>query len=133
MDKPLPVPTATSQVFWESLSEGKIRIQYSPSTGAWVYYPRVLAPGSLADDLEWREISGAGSLYTFTIARRPTAPAWADSLPQILAVVELDEGPRLTTEIVNAQPEDLRIGQRVRPVFSPTADPAVTLLRYELA
>jgi uncharacterized protein len=133
MDKPLPAPTATSRVFWESLSEGKIQIQYSPSTGAWVYYPRVLAPGSLADDLEWREVSGAGSLYTFTIARRPTAPAWADSLPQILAVVELDEGPRLTTEIVNARPEDIRVGQRVRPVFSPTADPAITLLRYELA
>ena len=92
MDKPLPTPTHISQPFWDGLREHRIRLQYSPSTQQWVHYPRALAPGTLANDLEWRDVSGMGTLYTFTIARRPTAPPWTDSLPQLLAIVELDEG-----------------------------------------
>ena len=67
-DKPMPVKTPVSAPFWDALAEHKIRIQYSPSSEEYVFYPRILAPRTLADDLEWREISGAGTLYTFTIA-----------------------------------------------------------------
>ncbi len=81
-DRPMPIPTPTTQPFWDALAEHKIRIQYSPSTQRYVFYPpRVLAPGTLADDLQWREISGAASLYTFTVAYRPVAPHFADNLP----------------------------------------------------
>ena len=103
--KPMPEPTPATQPFWDALGRHTVVIQYSPSSDQYVFYPRVLAPGTLADDLEWREISGMGTLYTFTIADRPTAPPWADSLPQLLAVVEWDEGPRLSTEMVNVDPE----------------------------
>jgi uncharacterized protein len=133
MAKPLPVPTPVSRPFWDGLREHKIVIQYSPSADRWVFYPRVLAPGTLADDLEWREISGLGTLYTFTVARYATAPPWADDVPQLLAVVELDEGPRLTTELVNVAPERIEVGIRVRPVFCDVPDSDVTLLRYEPA
>ena len=100
MRKPMPEPTPVSAPFWEALAERRIRIQYSPSSDEYVFYPRTLAPRTLAGDLEWREISGDGTLYTFTVARRPTAPFWADRVPQLLAVVQWDEGPRLTTELV---------------------------------
>jgi uncharacterized protein len=131
MDKPMPVPTPTTQPFWDGLRQHKVLLQYSPSTDRWVFYPRVLAPGTLADDLEWREVSGGGTLYTYTVARRPTAPPWADSVPQLLAIVELDEGPRLSTELVNVEPEQIKVGMRVRPVFADGGDDAVTLLYYE--
>jgi uncharacterized protein len=133
MAKPLPVPTPVSRPFWDALREHRIRIQYSPSADRWVFYPRILAPGTLADDLEWREISGLGTLYSFTVARYPTAPPWAGDVPQLLAVVELDEGPRLTTELVNVAPERIEVGIRVRPVFCDVPDSDVTLLRYEPA
>lgn len=126
--KPLPEPTPVSQPFWDGLAEGKIRIQYSPSSDQWVFYPRTFAPGTLADDLEWREISGAGTLYTFTVAERPTAPPWADAVPQLLAVVEWDEGPRLSTELVDVDPDDIEVGMRVEPVFCD--EDGITLLRY---
>ena len=58
-----------------------------------------------------------GSLYSFTVASRPTAPPWADSLPQILAIVELDQGPRLSSELVGIHLDDIRIGMRLKPVF----------------
>lgn len=132
-DKPLPEPTPLSQPFWDGLAERKVRVQYSPSADSYVFYPRVLAPRTLADDLEWREISGEGTLYTFTVADKPTAPPWTDSLPQLLAVVELDEGPRLSTEMVNVEPSALTIGMRVKPVFEDHPEQAVTLLKYEPA
>jgi hypothetical protein len=133
MEKPMPVPTPTTQPFWDGLRQHKVLLQYSPSTDRWVFYPRVLAPRTLSDDLEWREVSGGGTLYTYTVARRPTAPPWADAVPQLLAVVELDEGPRISTELVNVEPEQIKIGMRVRPVFADGRDEAVTLLHYEPA
>ena len=131
--RPMPIPTPTTIPFWEALAEHKIRIQYSPSSGRYVFYPRVLAPGTLADDLQWREISGAGTLYTFTVAYRAVAPHFAEHVPQLLAVVQWDEGPRFATEIVNAEPAQLRVGMRVRPVFLDCPDDGVTLLQYQPA
>jgi uncharacterized OB-fold protein len=87
----------------------------------------------LADDLEWREISGLGTLYTFTIARKPVSPHFADSVPQLLAVVQWNEGPRVSTELVNVDPSEIHIGMRVKPVFFDYPDDDVTLLRYEPA
>ena len=122
-----------SQPVWDGLGEHRIRIQYSPSTDRYVFYPRVLAPGTLADDLEWREISGAASLYTYTVAYRPVAPHFAGDLPQILAVVQWDEGPRFSTEIVNARPDEISVGMRLKPVFFDYPAHEVTMLRYEPA
>ena len=133
MDKPRPLATPATQPFWNGLRQHKVLLQYSPSTERWVFYPRVLAPRTLADDLEWREVSGEGTLYSYTIARRPTAPPWADAMPQLLAIVELEEGPRISTELVNVDPEQIKVGMRVRPVFADGGDEAVTLLHYEPA
>ena len=103
--------TPTTQPFWDALRQHRLVIQHSPSTGQWVYYPRNLAPGTLADDLEWREASGLATVYTFTVAERPTAPAWQGATPQLIAVVELDEGPKVTTELTGIDPEAVRIGR----------------------
>ncbi len=130
---PLPTPIDRTQPFWDGLRERRVRIQYSPSSDTWVFYPRSHAPLTLADDLEWRDISGEGTLYTYTIARRPTAPDFAGEEPQIIAVVELDEGPRLTSTLVNVDEHAISVGMRVRPVFEDVPDSETTLLRYEPA
>src|ERR1700761_2402775 len=110
--RPLPEATPVSKPFWQGLTEHRIVVQYSPSLGQHVFYPRTLAPGTLADDLEWREIDGGGTLYTYTVARRPTGPPWTEKSPQLLAVVEWDAGPRVSTELVDVDPDDIRIGMR---------------------
>lgn len=130
LQPPMPTPIDRTQPFWDGLREGRVRIQYSPSSDQWVFYPRSHAPLTLADDLEWRDISGEGTLYTYTIARRPTAPDFAGQEPQIIAVVELDEGPRLTSTLVNVAEAAITIGMRVRPVFDHISDADTTLLRY---
>jgi uncharacterized protein len=67
------------------------------------------------------------------VADRPTGPPWADALPQYLAVVEWDAGPRISTELVDVARSDIRIGIRVAPVFVDVPDTGVTLLRYRPA
>jgi uncharacterized protein len=131
--RPVPEPTPISQPFWDGLARRRIVVQYSPSLRRFVFYPRTLAPGSLADDLEWREIDGRGALYTFTIARRPTGPPWAEAIPQFLAVVQWDAGPRISTELVDVDADDVRIGMRVEPVFYDLPEAGITLLRYRPA
>jgi uncharacterized protein len=133
VDLPIPQPTDTTRPFWDGLREGKIRVQYSPSAGKWVFYPRVLAPGTLADDLQWREITGHGTVYTYTIAHAPTSPAWRDHIPQLIAVIQTDEGARIPTELVDVQPDDITVGMRVQPVFEPAADGETVLLKFKPA
>jgi hypothetical protein len=70
-------------------------------------------------------------VYTFTVARQPTTPAFADVATPIIAVVELDEGPRLTTTLESVEPADVRVGMRVLPVFVDAGD--MTLLRHQPA
>ncbi len=133
MDKPLPIPTPTSQPFWDALADHRIEVQHCSACEQYIYYPRLHCPGCLSRDLEWREVPGTGVVYTYTIARRPTAPPWSKDVPQQIAVVELDEGPRLTTELVNVAPEDIKVGLRVKPVFADHAEAGVTLLLFEPA
>ncbi len=131
--RPVPEPTPVSRPFGDALAQHRILVQYSPSLQRYVFYPRLLAPGTLADDLDWREIDGAGALYTFTVARRPTGPPWIDAVPQLLAVVQWDAGPRISTELVDIDPSDIRIGMRVQPVFYDLPEAGITLLKYRPA
>ena len=128
--KPIPRPSTTTRPFWDGLNERKVQIQRCEGCDTWVFYPRTRCPSCLSDLLIWREVSGRGVLYTYTLARQPTAPHFADETPQQLAVVELDEGVRMTSTLVNVEPSDIVIGMRLQPYFDQVTD-AVTLLRYQ--
>ncbi len=131
-DKPLPTPTPTSAPYWNGLMDGVVKLQKCADCGVWVFYPRNRCSNCLSDALQWHDVSGTGTLYTFTIARQPTAPHFTSEVPQRLAVVELDEGVRLTTTLVNVEDADIRIGMRLKPFFDIVTD-GVTLLRYQPA
>ena len=132
LQKPLPAPTPVTRPFWNGLAEGRVLIQKCEDCGAWVFYPRGRCSSCLSDRLAWREVSGEGTLYTFTLARQPTAPHFAGESPQLIAVVELDEGVRLTTNLVHVQEPDIRVGMRVKPWFDRISE-TVTLLKYQPA
>jgi uncharacterized OB-fold protein len=127
-NKPLPQPTPISAPYWEGLKAHEVRIQQC-ERGHWLFYPRTHCPVCGSRELAWRRVSGEGTLYTFTVTRVPTMPEFTDEMPQILAVVQFDEGPRVNTTIVGADPAVLKVGERVRPVFDDRPGP-VTLLRY---
>ncbi|MEQ8859619.1 MAG: OB-fold domain-containing protein [Pseudomonadales bacterium] len=132
LEKPLPLPTPVTRPFWDGLRERRISIQRCADCGSWVFYPRSRCHRCLSDRLAWHDVSGAATLYTFTIARQPTSPHFVDDVPQRLAVVELDEGVRMTSTLVNVADDDIRIGMRLKPVFDAVSD-SVTMLRFEPA
>ena len=99
-------PNADYQQF---LSQGKFMIQRGRSSGSYHFYPRVIEPGTGADDLEWVEACGMGTVYSTTVVRnRPPAD------PHNVVLVELDEGPRLMSRVEGISPADVDIGMRVR-------------------
>ncbi len=131
-EKPLPLRTPTSVPFWEGLLENRVRLQQCQDCGTWIFYPRNHCSNCLSTSLEWKDVSGNATLYSFTIARQPTAPHFANETPQLLAIVELDVGVRMTSTLVGIAPEDIRVGMDLTPCFDRIADD-LTLLRFTSA
>jgi hypothetical protein len=127
--KPLPAPTATSRPFWQAAREHRLVLQRSRRTGKHIFYPREVSPFGVTDELDWVEVSGRGIVHAFTIARRPTAGAWEGDAPYVIAIVALEEGPHMTTNIVGCAPEAVTVGMPVVAVFEDvTAD--ITLVKF---
>lgn len=129
-EKPAPFPTATSMPFWRAAAEGRLDIQFCPTCKRFVYYPRPACPGCLGE-LQWRTVSGRGHIYSFTIVHRPPSAAFSD-LPYPLALVDLEEGPRLAV-MVDARPGSLRIGVPVTIGFERRGEYAVPVARLTAA
>ncbi len=127
--KPLPQPTPISAPYWDGLKVHEVRLQQCEEHGHWLFFPRTHCPSCGSRRLAWKTVSGEGTLYSFTVARVPTLPEFSDEMPQLLAVVELDQGVHLNTTLVGVDPADVRVGQRLRPVFDDRPG-SVTLLRY---
>lgn len=130
--KPRPRPTPTSKPFWDALRAERVDLQRCDDCGRWVHYPRSRCPNCMSPRLSWHTVDGSAHVYSFSTARQPTAPPFADEVPQIIAVVELLEGVRVTTTLVDVRPEDVRVGMAVAPVFD-HGDDGITLLRYRPA
>lgn len=133
---PTPEPTITDETrpFWAAAAEGRLVIPRCRGCSGAIWYPRPFCPDCHGDDLEWVETSGAGAVYSFTVTRRGHAdnPAYQDAPPYVLAYVELDEGPRILTNVVGSEPGTVRCGSRVNAVFHRAGDEA-GLVRFTLS
>ncbi len=122
-------PTPNSQPFWDALRERRIHLQRCQACGSWVHFPRPRCPRCLSDDLAWQDAATAGSVFTYSVARQPTNAAFNSAGELVIAMVELDGGPRLTTNIIHIDPSDVTVGMRVKAVFESNGDD--TLLKFE--
>jgi uncharacterized OB-fold protein len=130
--KPLPRVDEESKGFWEACARHELYLQRCRSCAALRYYPRALCPRCLADDTDWVLSSGKGSVYTYTVTYQNQAPGFREELPYVLAYVELDEGVRMLTNIVDCAPEEVRIGMPVQVTFEDVSD-GVSLPRFKPA
>jgi uncharacterized OB-fold protein len=105
-----PGPEAAFRAF---LAEGRFMIQKSAATGAHVFYPRVAAPGTGETDLAWVEASGLGTVYATTVTRMKPNPDGSPADYNI-AIVALDEGPRMMSRVEGIPPAEVTIGMRVK-------------------
>jgi uncharacterized OB-fold protein len=115
--KPLPVPTLETRAYWEGCKQHELRIQQCAACGQHQFYPRLYCSKCFSDRVEWVKASGRAKVMTFTIVRRPVSPAFADDVPYVVALVALDEGPTMMTNIVGIAPEKVEIGMPVAVTF----------------
>ena len=127
--KPLPQPNENSRPFWEGTRAHELRLQRCRQCGKHIFYPRAVCPFCLSERLEWVTAGGEGKIYSYTVVRRAMHPAFQDDVPYVLALVELDEGPRLTTNIVAAALDEVRVDMRVRAAYDDVT-PEITLLKF---
>jgi Predicted nucleic-acid-binding protein containing a Zn-ribbon len=124
------VPTPETQPFWDGVAEGRLLIQYSRTSGRYYFYPRPFEPGTLSEDVEWREASGRARLESYVINHRPVVPAGSKE-PQIIALVTLEEGVRMVTVLtgIDPSPEDIELDMELEVVFEDLGGTVLPLFR----
>lgn len=130
--KPVPVPDEASAPFFEGAREGRLMLMRCRACGAWRAPARDRCDVCWSTDTEWAQASGRGTVYAFGIMHQVYHPAFAAEVPYNVAVVELDEGVRLTTTITGCPNDAIRVGMPVEVVFEPAGD-AVTLPKFRPA
>jgi uncharacterized protein len=130
---PAPAPRVNPEAerYWEATAEGRLLLQRCSACDAVVWYPRGFCPQCSGSELAWFEASGRGTVYSFTINRRGLGE-YAEAAPYVIAYVELEEGPRVLTNIVDADLERLAVGDAVEAVFHAT-DEGPALVRFRPA
>jgi uncharacterized OB-fold protein len=127
--RPAPIQLNFSKPFWDGANDKKLMLQYCPKAGKYQFYPRPVSVYTGSRDLEWREASGRGRIYSFSLSYK-APPPFKDVKPYVVATVELEEGVRILTNIINCDPKTLKIDMPVRltwvlagssnyPVFEP--------------
>jgi uncharacterized OB-fold protein len=122
MERPIPVPDAATAPYWSAANEGRIVLPRCAECGRFHFYPRALCPFCSSDKLDWTQCSGRGTVYSFTVVHRAPSPAFAAEVPYVVAIVELDEGPHLMTNVTGCAPDAVRIGMKVSAGFRRVAD-----------
>lgn len=120
-EKPRPVIDPGTEPFWSAAKQHRLSIPRCKACNQHHFYPRELCPHCHSDELEWTDASGRGEIYSYTIARKPAGPAFAADVPYVVAMIALDEGPRMLTNIITADVDSVRIGDRVRVKFDDVA------------
>jgi uncharacterized protein len=130
--KPLPHVDEESRPFWEALQRHELYIQKCRDCGDLRYHPRALCTNCLSSRTEWVRSKGNGKIYTFTVTNQNQAPGFRESLPYVMAWVDLDEGVKMLTNIVDCPPQEVKIGMPVEAVFEDVT-PEVTLVKFRPA
>lgn len=118
---PTPAPRVTPETerFWEATDDKILLLKRCDECGDAHHYPRSRCPFCFSGNLEWEEASGDGTVYTYTVTHQNGEP-YDKATPYVLAYVELDEGPRIMTNVVGVEPDDVCVGQEVTVVFDET-------------
>lgn len=116
---PAPVITPTTARFWAATCEGRFELQRCAACDLVIWFPRARCPQCWTTDLSHFDASGLGTVYSHTVIRK-VANEYKDAAPFVVAYVELDEGPRVLTNIVECDVDEVKVGMRVQVVFHDT-------------
>jgi len=118
-EHPKPAASWETRAYWEGCGRGELVLQRCRDCHSVQHRPRAVCATCLSGDVEHFVASGRGSVYTYTVTHQNGVPPFRDAVPYVLAYVDLEEGPRLMTNIVGCQPADVEIGLSVVVDFAP--------------
>ncbi|QRG68765.1 Zn-ribbon domain-containing OB-fold protein [Brevibacillus choshinensis] len=127
---PKPVVDSDSKPYWDGLNNHELMIQHCDDCSKHIFYPRLLCPHCFSDQISWKQASGQGHIYSYTVVHRAFGP-FADQTPYVVAIVELAEGVRMMSRIIGNR-EDIAIGKPVSVTFE-RVDDDLTLPYFKLA
>lgn len=125
--RPIPPMTDLTQPYWDAARRQELVVQHCESCDHRPFPPRAHCPACGSATLTWRTVSGKGTVYSYTVAHRPPHPVFAEQCPLAVAIVELDEGPRMISNIVGCDPDALEVGMAVQIAFEPIDESDVVL------
>ena len=120
--KPLPTIAGETRPYWESCRQGKLMIQKCDRCGKYQFYPRGICANCWSIDIRWVQSSGKGTVWTFTVTYQNRSPGFAEEVPYVVALVELEEGVRMFTNVVDCDPREVKIGMPVEVTFVQATD-----------
>jgi uncharacterized OB-fold protein len=130
-NRPLPVPDGDTKPYWDAAKEHRLLIQRCQDCEQAIFYPRSLCPHCMSDRIDWIEATGKGRVYSYTVVHQ-SPPAFADSVPYVVALIDLDEGVRLMSNVVGSPPAAVKIGARVEVEFDDVT-PEISLPKFHLS
>ncbi len=128
-NKPLPYVHEETRPFWEGTKRHELYLQKCLDCGKFRFYPRSICPHCFSYNTEWTKVSGKGKIYSFTVAHRAGSPSFRADVPYSIAIIELEEGVRMMSNIVECRNEDLSIDMPVEVVFDDVT-PEITLPKF---
>ncbi|WP_313805581.1 Zn-ribbon domain-containing OB-fold protein [Sphingobium sp.] len=129
VERTVPRHYSFSQPYWDATREKKLVLQYCRQSGQFQFYPRPVNIFTGGRDLEWREVSGRGQVFSWTVATI-ARPPFAGHTPYLVVTVTLDEGVNVIANLINCPLDRVAVGLRVRPVWAPLPD-GTNLLLFE--
>ncbi|TBL79850.1 Zn-ribbon domain-containing OB-fold protein [Paenibacillus thalictri] len=127
-NKPIPIADGDSVAFWKGCNEGKLLIQHCQDCGSYIFYPRIVCPGCMSDHVEWIESKGKGKVYSYTVVRRSPL-AFSDDVPYVVAMVELEEGVRMLSNIIHCSVDEVCCDMPVEVVFEKRGETALPMFQ----
>ena len=127
--KPKPVVQPWAERFWEAARRQELHLQHSEDCVRAIHYPRVACPHCASTNLGWRRASGRGTIYSFTVVEANAPSAFTADIPYVVAIIRLEEGVQMLSNIVGSDPADLMCDMPVEVVFEPL-DEEFTLPKF---
>ena len=129
LKKPRPTIDPDSIIYWEAAKSNKLMVQYAADTNEYFLYSKRLTNAQDSSNIEWKEVSGEGKIYSYTVIHAPAGPAFTEEVPYIVASITLKEGARIVSNIITDNINEISIGDKVK-VFFDKQDEEFTIPKF---
>ena len=130
--KPLPPVNGDSAPYWRGAGEGRLILRQCLSCGTVMFYPRSNCTKCMSSELDWIEASGRGQVYSATICYRAPDQSFRPEVPYVIALIDLEEGPRMMSNVTGCAPEEVSIGDAVEVWFEAATD-EIAIPKFKLS